>query len=50
MLTCFYSATNDLGRGLVMPYSVIGIIFLGLMINSSESDLVRDAQTYTAEA
>ncbi|RDW79600.1 hypothetical protein BP6252_04238 [Coleophoma cylindrospora] len=27
-------ATNDLARGLVFPYSVIGIIFLGLMINS----------------
>lgn len=27
-------ATNDAGRGLVFPYSVIGIIFLGLMINS----------------
>lgn len=27
-------APNDTGRGLVFPYSVIGIIFLGLMINS----------------
>ena len=27
-------ATNDAGRGIVFPYSVIGIIFLGLMINS----------------
>ncbi|EKD18718.1 hypothetical protein MBM_02960 [Drepanopeziza brunnea f. sp. 'multigermtubi' MB_m1] len=27
-------ANNDAGRGLVFPYSVIGIIFLGLMINS----------------
>lgn len=26
--------TNDVGRGLVFPYSVIGIIFLGLMISS----------------
>jgi potassium channel subfamily K len=26
--------TNDTGRGLVFPYSVIGIIFLGLMIKS----------------
>ncbi|KAH8592976.1 hypothetical protein B0O99DRAFT_628567 [Bisporella sp. PMI_857] len=25
---------NDVGRGLVFPYAVIGIIFLGLMINS----------------
>ncbi|CAL3965428.1 unnamed protein product [Diplocarpon coronariae] len=25
---------NDVGRGLIFPYSVIGIIFLGLMINS----------------
>jgi potassium channel subfamily K len=29
-----YVGTNDVGRGLVFPYSVIGIIFLGLMINS----------------
>lgn len=28
------TAINDAGRGLVFPYSVIGIIFLGLMINS----------------
>ena len=27
-------ANNDAGRGIVFPYSVIGIIFLGLMINS----------------
>ena len=27
-------ATNDAGRGIVFPYAVIGIIFLGLMINS----------------
>ncbi|PVH82708.1 voltage-gated potassium channel [Cadophora sp. DSE1049] len=27
-------ANNSAGRGLVFPYSVIGIIFLGLMINS----------------
>ncbi|KAI9054990.1 hypothetical protein LZ554_002133 [Drepanopeziza brunnea f. sp. 'monogermtubi'] len=27
-------ANNDVGRGLVFPYSVIGTIFLGLMINS----------------
>jgi potassium channel subfamily K len=27
-------ASNDVGRGLVFPYSVFGIIFLGLMINS----------------
>ena len=27
-------STNDAGRALVFPYSVIGIIFLGLMINS----------------
>jgi len=27
-------ANNDVGRGLVFPYSVFGIIFLGLMINS----------------
>jgi len=27
-------STNDVGRGLIFPYSVIGIIFLGLMINS----------------
>jgi hypothetical protein len=27
-------AINDVGRGLVMPYAVFGIIFLGLMINS----------------
>ncbi|PBP22292.1 voltage-gated potassium channel [Diplocarpon rosae] len=27
-------ANNDIARGLVFPYSVIGIIFLGLMINS----------------
>jgi potassium channel subfamily K len=26
--------TNSLGRGLLFPYSVVGIIFLGLMINS----------------
>ncbi|KAM3077174.1 Potassium channel [Clarireedia jacksonii] len=26
--------TNDLGRGLLFPYAVVGIIFLGLMINS----------------
>ncbi|KAB8301393.1 hypothetical protein EYC80_003267 [Monilinia laxa] len=25
---------NDLGRGLLFPYAVIGIIFLGLMVNS----------------
>jgi potassium channel subfamily K len=29
-----YVGNNDTGRGLVFPYSVIGIIFLGLMINS----------------
>ncbi|KAH6673592.1 hypothetical protein B0J14DRAFT_591121 [Halenospora varia] len=29
-----FTAPNDAGRGLVFPYSVIGIIFLGLMINS----------------
>ncbi|TVY83020.1 Outward-rectifier potassium channel [Lachnellula suecica] len=29
-----FVADNDVGRGLVFPYSVIGIIFLGLMINS----------------
>lgn len=28
------TATNDTARGLLFPYSVIGIIFLGLMINS----------------
>jgi potassium channel subfamily K len=27
-------APNDAGRGLVFPYAVLGIIFLGLMINS----------------
>ncbi|PQE29100.1 potassium channel protein [Rutstroemia sp. NJR-2017a BBW] len=26
--------TNSLGRGLLFPYAVVGIIFLGLMINS----------------
>jgi potassium channel subfamily K len=26
--------TNDLSRGLMLPYSIAGIIFLGLMINS----------------
>jgi potassium channel subfamily K len=29
-----FVGVNDTGRGLVFPYSVIGIIFLGLMINS----------------
>jgi potassium channel subfamily K len=29
-----YVGINDTARGLVFPYSVIGIIFLGLMINS----------------
>lgn len=29
-----FTSSNDAGRGLVLPYSVIGIIFLGLMINS----------------
>ncbi|KAI9746199.1 MAG: Potassium channel [Claussenomyces sp. TS43310] len=29
-----FVAPNDTGRGLVFPYSVIGIIFLGLMISS----------------
>lgn len=29
-----FVAPNNAGRGLVFPYSVIGIIFLGLMINS----------------
>jgi potassium channel subfamily K len=29
-----FVATNTAGRGIVFPYSVIGIIFLGLMINS----------------
>ncbi len=29
-----YVAPNDPGRGLVFPYAVFGIIFLGLMINS----------------
>jgi potassium channel subfamily K len=28
------TANNDAGRGFVFPYAVIGIIFLGLMINS----------------
>ena len=29
-----FVATNTAGRGILFPYSVIGIIFLGLMINS----------------
>ncbi|KAF4635052.1 hypothetical protein G7Y89_g3044 [Cudoniella acicularis] len=29
-----FTSHNDVGRGLVFPYAVIGIIFLGLMINS----------------
>lgn len=29
-----FVASNNTGRGLVFPYSVLGIIFLGLMINS----------------
>jgi hypothetical protein len=29
-----FTSSNNAGRGLVLPYSVIGIIFLGLMINS----------------
>jgi potassium channel subfamily K len=29
-----FTSPNDAGRGLVLPYSVLGIIFLGLMINS----------------
>jgi potassium channel subfamily K len=29
-----YIASNDTGRGLIFPYSVIEIIFLGLIINS----------------
>lgn len=29
-----FTAPNDAGRGIVFPYSVIGIIFLGLMISS----------------
>lgn len=29
-----FTAPNDAGRGLVFPYAVFGIIFLGLMINS----------------
>jgi hypothetical protein len=29
-----FVATNTAGRGIILPYSVIGIIFLGLMINS----------------
>jgi potassium channel subfamily K len=29
-----FVAPNDAGRGLVFPYAVFGIIFLGLMINS----------------
>lgn len=29
-----FVANNDVGRGLVLPYSIFGIIFLGLMIKS----------------
>jgi potassium channel subfamily K, other eukaryote len=29
-----FTAPNDSGRGLIIPYAVFGIIFLGLMINS----------------
>jgi potassium channel subfamily K len=29
-----FVATNTAGRGIIFPYAVIGIIFLGLMINS----------------
>jgi len=29
-----FASPNNTGRGLIFPYSVIGIIFLGLMINS----------------
>jgi potassium channel subfamily K len=29
-----FTSTSDAGRGIVFPYSVIGIIFLGLMISS----------------
>jgi potassium channel subfamily K, other eukaryote len=29
-----FTPPNDAGRGFVLPYTVIGIIFLGLMINS----------------
>jgi potassium channel subfamily K len=28
------TSTNDAGRGFIFPYTIIGIIFLGLMINS----------------
>jgi potassium channel subfamily K len=40
-----FSAPNDAGRGLVFPYSVFGIIILGLMVSSIHSfanELGRD--------
>lgn len=48
-----FTSPNDAGRGLVFPYSVIGIIFLGLMINSirkfaegmSQDKIVRKHQS-----
>src|SRR6266536_1735453 len=32
-----YYSNNDVGRGLVFPYSVFGIIILGLMVSSIHS-------------
>lgn len=52
-----FVADNTLGRGLIFPYSVIGIIFLGLMISSirkfaiglSKDNVVKKHQSHVRE-
>jgi potassium channel subfamily K, other eukaryote len=41
---------NDAGRGFLMPYTVIGIIFLGLMINSIRKFAVTMSQDKVIKA
>lgn len=45
-----YVAPNDVGRGLVFPYSVFGIVFLGLMINSIRKFAVSMSQDNIVKA
>jgi potassium channel subfamily K, other eukaryote len=52
-----FVATNDAGRGILIPYSIFGIIFLGLMIksirrfaiNMSKDNIIRAHQGKTRE-
>jgi potassium channel subfamily K, other eukaryote len=52
-----FVATDDVGRGILIPYSIFGIIFLGLMIksirrfaiNMSKDNIIRAHQGKTRE-